>query len=493
MRIRTKLTAALLSLVAALIVSLCPLPAFADETVASTSERRGVEMLAAVQPADRELVSTIREAMETRKSQVKLGRAYDRDEVLAAVLYINNVEPLFYDVHTVLYTYEDGSVDRVEFEYPFDNDEFAEAERRYEQAVAEALKWTSSTMSAMDNCKALCDYLVRWCSYDYENYLNSTIPSESYSPYGALVEHRAVCTGYARTYVDLLKRIGVQGRVVSSSAMEHSWVIVTIDGENYHVDPCWCDPVFPDGTDGGWAREPSSRYFMKSDEAFANLDHYGWDAGGTVCDDTSLDDHVWPTFSGPVRPYYSFTDLSESWYLPAVEFAMEHGLMTGAGAGTFCPNDPLTRAQAAVVLTRIISPADANLAGQANQTGCSDVDAETWYTGSLNYCVREGIIKGSNDKLRPNDPITREELSTVLLRACYHQTHVIWPWNTNVLPEIERLPEGERPSDWARASVLVMLSQKVIGNGPSLNLRSPVSRAEAAAMIMNAAEMLNIS
>ena len=49
--------------------------------------------------------------------------------------------------------------------------------------------------------------------------------------------------------------------------MNHSWNLVSIDGSFYHVDVTF---------DDGWNDADLHRYFMKSDQAFYNLEHYSW-------------------------------------------------------------------------------------------------------------------------------------------------------------------------------------------------------------------------
>lgn len=45
---------------------------------------------------------------------------------------------------------------------------------------------------------------------------------------------------------------------------------------------------------------------------------------------------------------------NDAWYSRAVEFVTERGLMFGYDDGTFRPNDKLTRAEAAIILKRLI-------------------------------------------------------------------------------------------------------------------------------------------
>jgi len=127
-------------------------------------------------------------------------------------------------------------------------------------------------MSDLEKEKAIHDYLVLNCRYDYDNFLKGTIPEESYSAYGLLINGAGVCQAYAEATQILLSRAGIECMIVTGSANGvggwggHAWNIVKIDGKYYHLDVTWDDPV-PDekGRVLYW-------YFNLTDEQISN-DH----------------------------------------------------------------------------------------------------------------------------------------------------------------------------------------------------------------------------
>lgn len=92
----------------------------------------------------------------------------------------------------------------------------------------------------------LHDQLANRCVYD-------TIAADSqadahhnaYTAYGALIEGKAVCEGYAKAMQLLLLKANLPATVVSglslTSGENHMWNQVTIHGENYFLDPTWND------------------------------------------------------------------------------------------------------------------------------------------------------------------------------------------------------------------------------------------------------------
>ena len=106
-----------------------------------------------------------------------------------------------------------------------------------EQILAEC----SLTTTDIEKELIIHDYLILNGEYDYENYINDTIPEESYSAYGILVNKIGVCQSYAYAMKLLLREQDIPCDVVMGGG--HAWNIVHIDGENYYVDTTWDDPV----------------------------------------------------------------------------------------------------------------------------------------------------------------------------------------------------------------------------------------------------------
>jgi len=92
----------------------------------------------------------------------------------------------------------------------------------------------------------LHDQLTALCTYDTAAAeAESTAAPNAYTSYGALVEGKAVCEGYAKAMQLLLHKASIPVTLVTGVAREsseaHMWNMVTINGENYHLDPTWND------------------------------------------------------------------------------------------------------------------------------------------------------------------------------------------------------------------------------------------------------------
>jgi len=68
-----------------------------------------------------------------------------------------------------------------------------------------------------------------------------------------------------------------------------------------------------------------------------------------------LFDRLWRLDTNGAEIDAPFTDVDpESWYADAVYRLVWAGLLKGVGGGRFLPDDPMTRAQAAVMLDRFL-------------------------------------------------------------------------------------------------------------------------------------------
>ncbi len=93
-------------------------------------------------------------------------------------------------------------------------------------------------------------YLVATTTYaEEEEYNDNPSINDSYKAYGALINHRATCSGYAKAFDLIAKSCNLSTNVVTGSARNtknveapHAWNQIYLDGEWYNVDVTWEDP-----------------------------------------------------------------------------------------------------------------------------------------------------------------------------------------------------------------------------------------------------------
>ncbi len=109
-----------------------------------------------------------------------------------------------------------------------------------------------------------------------------------------------------------------------------------------------------------------------------------------------------------------FADVAaNSYYAAAVAWAVENGVTSGIGNGSFGPNGACTRAQAVTFLWRAEGAPEPK-----NDAVFTDVPKDAYYAKAVAWAVENGITTGTgNGKFSPNDVCTRAQIVTLLFRA----------------------------------------------------------------------------
>ena len=183
---------------------------------------------------------------------------------------------------------------------------------------------------------------------------------------------------------------------------------------------------------------------------------------------------VIPTAPGSALP---FTDVrSTDWFYEDVKYVYDEGLMNGTGKTKFSPNADLTRAMVVTVLYRIENEP---VTGKADMFG--DVSGGQWYTKAVAWAAENGIVNGySNGNFGPNDPITREQLATILYRYTKFKSGSVEA-SRNYLNSFSDAGQvstyAVEAMNWAVAGGLIN------GSGDKLMPTARASRAQVAAII----------
>lgn len=113
----------------------------------------------------------------------------------------------------------------------------------------------------------------------------------------------------------------------------------------------------------------------------------------------------------PAGPAGTFSDVSGV-HQPGIDAAAAAGVARGCGNGTrFCPHDTVTRAQVASFLQRALRLPDRGPAFRDVATGST-------HAGAIGALAERGIILGGTDgRFRPDAPVTRAQVASMLTRA----------------------------------------------------------------------------
>ena len=106
----------------------------------------------------------------------------------------------------------------------------------------------NDTMTTNDKIKVFHDYIINNTKFDtaIENRLDR-LNSSSYTAYGLLIDHLAICGGYTDTMAIYLNKLNIKNYRISTT--EHVWNLVNLDNSWLNLDVTWDDPVTSDGSD----------------------------------------------------------------------------------------------------------------------------------------------------------------------------------------------------------------------------------------------------
>ena len=172
-------------------------------------------------------------------------------------------------------------------------------------------------------------------------------------------------------------------------------------------------------------------------------------------------------------PFYDVA--SDDWFYEDVAYVYENGLMNGMGEGQFGPQGTTTRGMIVTILYRQAgSPA-------ASGNPFTDVDPGQYYAEPIAWAASHGIVNGiSATTFAPDDPITREQMATILYRyAQYQGEDVSDQGNLSAFADADTISAyAKQAMAWANGAGLI---NGVEGN--RLNSTGQAVRCQAAAIL----------
>jgi len=184
----------------------------------------------------------------------------------------NKDDMSLYDTSAILAAWEEDDPSGLSDQ---DRDIYDQAERVLEQVL-------KTGMSDYEKEVAVYDWVVNNVDYDWTHQDRMmTTPRESFTPYGGLVDHKAVCLGYATTFQLLMDLAGVECITVAGAAFgsseDHGWNMVRLNGQWYCVDVTW-DANMREQI--GLKGQRNWSYFNVTSDYMAGTDHQ-WDYANT--------------------------------------------------------------------------------------------------------------------------------------------------------------------------------------------------------------------
>lgn len=166
-----------------------------------------------------------------------------------------------------------------------------------------------------------------------------------------------------------------------------------------------------------------------------------------------------------------FSDIQNHWAKNEIKYLSDRNMISGYPDGTFKPNEPITRAQAASMLIKALNiPLTDDASIQFK-----DVSKKSPYYKTLATVNEKGILRGDNGYMRPGEKTSRAQMAAILRRAFdmpldKHATFI-----------------DVTPAHWAYQDINGIAKQRVAGGSDGKFLpANAVTRAQFSAFLVRA-------
>ncbi len=121
----------------------------------------------------------------------------------------------------------------------------------------------------------------------------------------------------------------------------------------------------------------------------------------------------------PVVGSTGFGDVPRTYWAAAwIKQLAADGITTGCGAGNYCPDYPVTRAQMAIFLLKSKYGSAYTPPAVGSSTGFKDVSTDYWAAAWITQLAAEGITGGCGTNVYcPESPVTRAQMAVFLVRT----------------------------------------------------------------------------
>lgn len=168
------------------------------------------------------------------------------------------------------------------------------------------------------------------------------------------------------------------------------------------------------------------------------------------------------------------------WAQNEIDYLISKGIVLGYPDGTFRPNNPITRAEFVKIVNKVLN----NKA--KSDVFFKDVSDKDWFYDEIAKAIKSGYISGYEDiTFRPNNPITREEASKIVVVAFNLE---------NEGEKHSKFTDHDKISNWAREYVYLLFSKGYVSGYEDGTFRPDalITRAEAVKIITNiSGEIIN--
>ncbi|WP_164716258.1 S-layer homology domain-containing protein [Paenibacillus whitsoniae] len=182
-----------------------------------------------------------------------------------------------------------------------------------------------------------------------------------------------------------------------------------------------------------------------------------------------------------------FGDLADHWAKSDIMLMVDKKVVEGMDDDHFAPDMNVTRAQFATLLAKAL-----DLKEDTVKNPFADVSPGAWFESSVKKAYAAGLINGvADDAFKPEQPITREDMTAMLLRAKAHATGI--HMDDMTVNESLTFSDESAINVWAKKAVALAVESGLMNGRTELEFapQEYASRAESVVVLKRLLAALN--
>ncbi|SHJ24483.1 Subtilase family protein [Desulfofundulus thermosubterraneus DSM 16057] len=176
----------------------------------------------------------------------------------------------------------------------------------------------------------------------------------------------------------------------------------------------------------------------------------------------------------------TFNDVGAHWAQKDIELMAARGIIGGYEDGTFRPEKPVTRAELAALLVKLLGLSEM----RPQAPTFADVKPSAWYYGVVEAAAWAGLLAGDGRNFRPDATLTRQEMAAVAVRLA----------GLTGSSQTVSFADEREIAPWARQAVAVAYARGLM-RGVDDRLFAPssvVTRAQCATLLARLGDRLGL-
>jgi len=174
-----------------------------------------------------------------------------------------------------------------------------------------------------------------------------------------------------------------------------------------------------------------------------------------------------------------FADISDESELvqESILFLADKNIMAGKGDGVFDPDAPITRAEIAAVLVRMLGKVE-----QTEDCIFTDVSKDSWYYHIANSAKNQGIMNGFEDgTFRGSDVIVKSQVVAMASRMLKNETG--YTLSSDAYAILSAFSDADGIADWAVEDIAIAAESGIIAGDGTFGADNAISRGDAAVIL----------